>query len=392
MYKKFYQKFIQANPDIQHYACHSHHYWPDVTFDAVQQCWLDSAHYVDHKWDYFFENKIPQAQKLIADVLHLAQPQQIAWASNTHEFVVRILSCLDPQKKNKILTTDSEFYSFDRQINRLVESDQFEVTKIATEPWASFEKRFLEKVEHNDFDLIFFSHVFFNSGYVFQSFEKIVRAVQNKKTILVMDGYHGFMAVPTNLSAVQDRLFYVAGSYKYAQGGEGACFLYVPPSARELRPQNTGWFAGFADLVDYQPNKRKVSYSEDGFRFAGATMDLTAIYRLVAVLELFKKENIQVEDIHQFVQKNQKQFLKDITKIDHEIFKNHICQKNLLAHDLENHGHFLTFDLQDATVTKKVSQQLLEHKIVTDSRGTRLRFGFGLYQDRLNWKPTITEE
>ncbi len=385
MYKKYFQKFIQANPGVQHYACHSHHYWPDVTFDAVQQCWLDSAKYVDSKWDYFFGAKLPQAQNLISEVISVDQPKQIVFASNTHEFVTRILSCLKSGKKNRILTTDSEFYSFDRQINRLSEESDFEIFKVPTEPFHSFESRFLEEVAKDNFDLIFFSHVFFNSGYVFRNFEKVVHAVHNTKTLIVMDGYHGFMAVPTNLQPVKDRLFYVAGSYKYAQGGEGACFLYVPLSAMSLRPVNTGWFAGFADLVDYQNEKKQISYSDDGLRFAGATMDFTAIYRLVSTLELFKKENIQVQTIHEFVQGNQKQFLNDIAKISDEIFQTHICQKNLLMSDLENHGHFLTFNLKDAKVTQMVGSQLLQRKIVTDSRGARLRFGFGLYQDRLNW-------
>lgn len=385
MYKKFYQKFLQANPAVQHYACHSHHYWPDVTFEAVQQCWLDSAQYVDAKWDYFFGKKIPQVQKLIAGILNLAHPEQIVFAANTHEFVVRILSCLDASKKNKILTTDSEFYSFDRQINRLSENANFEVVKVALEPFHSFEARFLEEMQKNQFDLIFFSQVFFNSGFVFQNFEKILKAVENTNSIVVMDGYHGFMAVPTDLSRVQDRLFYVAGSYKYAQGGEGACFLYVPLAAKSLRPQNTGWFAGFADLADYDSSKKQISYSEDGYRFAGATIDLTALYRLAAVLDLFKKENLSVHDIHRWVQKSQKQFLADIEQIDHEVFQKYICRKNLLVHDLENHGHFLTFDLHDSKCVKEVSQQLSQRKIITDSRGTRLRFGFGLYQDRFFW-------
>lgn len=386
MYKKFYQKFIQANPGVQHYASHSHHYWPDVTFEAVQQCWLDSAKYVDSKWDYFFEHKIPQAQRLIADVLNLSQSGQIVFAANTHEFVVRILSCLNQKKKNKILTTDSEFYSFDRQINRLSEDGQFEIIKVPIEPFRSFEERFLNEAKKNDFDLIFFSQVFFNSGYVFKNYEKLVNAVEKSNALLVMDGYHGFMAVPTDLSSVQDRLFYVAGSYKYAQGGEGACFLYVPLSAQTLRPQNTGWFAGFADLADYRGDKKQVSYSDNGLRFAGATIDLTAIYRLIASLDLFKKENIRVKDIHQFVQKNQQNFLSDIEEIKDDLFQKYICKQNLLMDDFENHGHFLTFDLKDSRMTKAVYQQLLDKKIVTDTRGTRLRFGFGMYQDRFIWK------
>ncbi len=46
---------------------------------------------------------------------------------------------------------------------------------------------------------------------------------------MVIDGYHGFMAVETDLSAVADRVFYVTGGYKYAMSGEGVGMLHAPP-------------------------------------------------------------------------------------------------------------------------------------------------------------------
>ena len=49
------------------------------------------------------------------------------------------------------------------------------------------------------------------------------------RTFVVIDGYHGFMAMPTMLESIQDRAFYVAGGYKYAMSGEGVCFLHSPP-------------------------------------------------------------------------------------------------------------------------------------------------------------------
>ena len=48
-------------------------------------------------------------------------------------------------------------------------------------------------------------------------------------TVVAIDGYHGFMAVPTDLSRIAGRAFYLAGGYKYAMAGEGVCFLHCPP-------------------------------------------------------------------------------------------------------------------------------------------------------------------
>lgn len=373
MYKKFYKRFLEQNSTIQHYASHSHHYWPDVTREAMLDYWDDSAKYVDDKWNHIFGKKVPETRALIADVLKLSTPEQIVFAPNTHEFVTRLFSCFSPLKKISVLTTDSEFYSFDRQANRLAEEQLITIDKIATLPFDDFEKRFIEKINSQNYDVIFFSHVFFNSGMAVKNLKAIVDAVKNTSTMIVIDGYHGFMALPTDLSEVESRVFYLAGSYKYAQGGEGCCFMSVPKYSQH-RPYNTGWFAGFGDLAN---NKGEVNYSSDGMRFAGSTMDYSALYRLHAVLTLFKTEGITVEKIHQYIQLLQKNFRDHLLKIDHP----YLVEKNILSVDYNHHGHFLTFAMPSPEHTKKLHDELRAHNIWTDYRGARLRFGFGLYQN-----------
>ncbi|HEY1080597.1 MAG TPA: aminotransferase class V-fold PLP-dependent enzyme [Bdellovibrio sp.] len=371
MYKKIYSRFLNAHPNELHFACHSHHYWPDVTREAQIQYWDDSCKYVDDKWSHFFSQKVPQVQKLIAENLHTTHPEQLVFAQSTHEFVFRLLSSLNWQKKIRILTTDSEFYSFDRQVNRLSELGNFEVVKIPTLPFATFEQRFSEAMKQGPWDLIFISHVFFNSG-VACDVAKLAQAAP-PEPLFVIDGYHGFMAVPLDFTRIQERAFYVAGAYKYAQGGEGACFLYVPPSTRH-RPFYTGWFA---ELSKLSAVGNQVGYPSDALQYAGSTMDFSALYRLQATLELFKKEGLSVESIHAFVQQNQSLFLAELDKASHALLN----KKTLLSQDLNNHGHFLTFDLPSTEMTQAWVKGLASRGVKTDSRGTRLRFGFGLYHE-----------
>lgn len=377
MFKKHYQLFLDANPGVQHYASHSHHYWPDVTRDAQLQYWYDSANFADDKWNHIFTNKIPDTQKLIADVLNLSYPEQIVFAPNTHEFVGRLLSCFKPGKKIRILTTDSEFYSFDRQINRLIEDQIVEVVKVPTQPFEIFENRFKEHLKAQDWDFVFFSHVFFNSGYAVKDLVEIVSQVTNPETIIAIDGYHGFMALPTDLKPLEKKIFYIAGSYKYAQGGEGACFMVVPKGTSR-KPYNTGWFAGFSELAG---KADRVAYSEDGYRFAGSTMDFSALYRLEASLKLFSEHRLSVEKIHQHVQVLQKNFLSDIAQWAHPKYSKWLNQKNVLLHDLGHHGHFLAFEINSDEMTKSLHDDFKKVGIRTDYRGSRWRFGFGLYQD-----------
>ena len=156
MYKHLFSKFLKANEGKRHFACHSHHFWPDCTQQAQLDYWEDSAKYTDDKWEFFFTHKIPEYQKELAEVLSLSNPEQITIAPNTHELVYRLLSSLGTHKL-KVLTTDSEFYSFARQLDRLEEEGLVEVTKIPTEPFNTFEERFLDASE-NKFDLVYFDY------------------------------------------------------------------------------------------------------------------------------------------------------------------------------------------------------------------------------------------
>ena len=48
-YKAHFRRFLEAYPGRLHFAAHSHHLWPDVTFVAQTRCWLDAARLADRK-------------------------------------------------------------------------------------------------------------------------------------------------------------------------------------------------------------------------------------------------------------------------------------------------------------------------------------------------------
>lgn len=374
MYKKWYSRFLGANPSIRHFACHSHYYWPDVTRQAMLEYWDDSATLVDDKWAHWFTELVPQCQNLIAQHLNVSSPKQIVFAPNTHELVYRILSCLAHDRAISVLTTDSEFHSFSRQIMRYSERANVTVDNVPTQPFSNFTERLVSAAGNKQYDLIFISQVFFNSGYAIEDIHTLVQDLAAPDTIVVIDGYHGFMARPTSLKEVEDHAFYLAGSYKYAQGGEGACFAVVPKGC-VLRPEYTGWFAAFDELT--QGHREKTGYAVDGMRFAGATMDFSALYRLRAVLELFEREGLTVEKIFAYVQSLQEQFLLNLDEQDHPLLN----RQRLVVAEPHARGQFLTFALDDEKQTADFAATLKERNIVTDFRGNRLRFGFALYHD-----------
>ncbi len=376
--KQYYTRFLKGHEGKLHFAAHSHHFWPDVTRDAQIAYWDDSAIHSDDKWGKIFSDTIPRTQKHIAKILHLKHHEQIVLAPNTHELSTRLLSLFLGKKDLKILTTTNEFHSWRRQFLRLSEIPEIKIHQVDSTQFPFDHKSFLSEMKTElakNYDVVFMSQVFFDSGSALTDEE--VQALVDMtpaSTLFVLDGYHGFGAIPCNLSKLEGRIFYLGGGYKYAQGGEGVGFMVVPYG--NWRPAYTGWYADHAHLS--KPAGTQVGYSDDGMAFMGATQDPSGFYRFNAVWDLFESKEIKVSAIHDYVQKLQKIFLKDLPKAFLEAWS----LKALFDQNLTWHGHFLTFEAPTVEVAEKCHQTLADHHILIDRRGSRLRFGFGLYQDQ----------
>ncbi|SDJ54127.1 Selenocysteine lyase/Cysteine desulfurase [Microbulbifer yueqingensis] len=379
MYQKYFRRFLEGAAQSAgsgagaplHMACHSHHYWPDVTYEAVKQYWNDSATQADAKWGPLFEEKIPAWQAAVARVLNLPAPERIAIAPNTHELVYRLVSAFDPSRPLRILTTDGEFYSFARQLHRLEEDSNIEVTRIHKEPYATLAERFEQELHRGNYELAYASQVFFDSGVVFPDLAGIA-ARKPERTEFVIDGYHGYFALPTDLGPVADKVFYTAGSYKYQGAGEGLCFMSIPAGCK-LRPRYTGWFA---DLEELENRADQVSFADNWLRFAGSTMDYSTLYKALAILELYEQEGVTVEGIHEYVQQSQQRFLASMDAAGHPLLN----RDNLIHHDLDNgHGHFFTFDCTTAQKSEDLQAELHSRGVLCDRRQQLLRLGFAIY-------------
>lgn len=291
-YKHLFSHALAAAPDRLHFAAHSHHLWPDATRAAQIEAWDDAARLADLKWDKVFGEVLPRAQRGVAAELRLPSPETIAFAPNTHELLARLVSA-HPRRPLRILSTDGEFHSFRRQSRRWVEAGLAELDLIPVEPFETFDARFVEAARAGGHDFIFLSQVFFNSGHVFTGIGELASLARPDGPWVAIDGYHGFMAIPNDLAAVADRIFYLSGSYKYAMAGEAAAFMHAPPGFGP-RPENTGWFAEFAKMTGPQG---AIGYGEDASRFMGATFDSTGIYRLGAVFDMLARERLDTSAI-----------------------------------------------------------------------------------------------
>ncbi len=116
---------------------HSHQAWPDVALEATQQCWLDAASYVDSKWslaldkaarvqrgfaacmqDNDGEYSLGMLWRPPAHMMVITPANPPSPAPNTHQLLVHWLSGLPRRAARRLVTTDGEFHSMRRQLNR----------------------------------------------------------------------------------------------------------------------------------------------------------------------------------------------------------------------------------------------------------------------------------
>src|SRR3954471_3198801 len=157
MLASHFSRYRAANPGRLHFAAHSHHPWPDATEAAHARYWNDAATLADRKWERIFGEIVPAAQAHVARKISLSDARQVAFAPNTHEFVVRLYSCLPQDQPLRVLTSAHEFHSFRRQTRRMVEAGRVRLREVPLEPWESFDARFAAATREEAWDLVWLS-------------------------------------------------------------------------------------------------------------------------------------------------------------------------------------------------------------------------------------------
>lgn len=269
---------------------HSHQAWPDCGLEGQRRAWLDAAELVDDKWAAAFA----QADHVRAGYRRLLDDPDglYSLAASTHDLLIKLLSSLPLLARPRLVTTDGEFYSLRRQLDRLSE-EGIEVVKVAALPAATVGERLAAAVDDRT-AAVFTSTVFFGTAHIAGDLTPAAQACRRHGAILVLDVYHQLNVVPFSLRRRELLDAYVVSAgYKYCQLGEGNAFLRFPADCR-LRPVATGWFAEFGELTAPQAGDR-VSYSSADDRFGGATYDPTSHYRAAVVFDFFVEQGLDPE-------------------------------------------------------------------------------------------------
>jgi len=365
------------NPIAHHYAQfkvderllltgHSHQAWPDVALEGIKEAWQDAATHLDDKWQFAFD-KARQVKLGFASLLNDSDGDYTL-AENTHTLVVRFLSALDLKRRPRLVTSDSEFHSIRRQLERLAE-EGIEIVRIASLPHATFNERLTSQINDNT-AAVLVSSVFYSSGKICNGLNEVMKACEQQGAELLVDTYHHLNVVPFHITQQGlQQAYIVGGGYKYCQLGEGNCFLRIPAECQR-RPVVTGWYADFESLD--KGNNHQVTYGDGGQRFAGATYDPISHYRAAKVFEFFDMYGLHPSLLHEINQHQTTQLLDRFDALD--------LPKALISRDHKmkpaERGGFISFKSAHAAL---ISSELHNKKVFCDHRGDTLRIGSAPY-------------
>lgn len=326
---------------------HSHQAWPDVAREGVIEAYDDAALDVGRKW----ARAEVRAERLRAGVRMLVGDPvaEVALGASAHELLVRFLSALPLCSRPRLVTTDGEFDSARRQLDRLGAAG-VDVVRVPAAPVDTLAERVAAAVDSGTAAVVI-SSVLFETSQLVPGLAAVAEACERVGSELLVDAYHQVGVVP--LSVAADGLheaWILGGGYKYLQLGEGNCFLRIPPHASGMEPVVTGWFAHAGD------------------RFAGSTYDPTSHYRASRVLDFFAEQGLTPPRLRE-ISLHQRGLLASA-------FDALGLPDSLVTRDrdtpADGFGGFLTLFTPEAA---RLQAALAERGVLTDSRGPHLRFG-----------------
>jgi kynureninase len=341
---------------------HSHQAWPDVAFEAQQRAWLDAAERVDDKWDWAFR----QAQRVQQGFARLLDDDsgEIALGVNTHELVVRWLSALPLRERPRLVTTDGEFHTIRRQLDRLGE-ERIAIVKVPALPAATLAERLCAAIDAHT-AAVLVSAVLYENAHIVPDLGRVQAACTALGVELLVDAYHALDVVPFSLQRERlEQAFVVGGGYKYCQLGEGNCFLRFPKQCA-MRPVITGWYSEFTTLAG--PQTTRVNYGPGAQRFAGATYDPTSHYRAAAVFDFFEEQGLTPELLREVSQHQISLLAAEFDKLGAD--PSAITRDRSLR--LDQVGGFLALQSPRAAA---LCARLKTHGVLADTRADTLRLG-----------------
>jgi selenocysteine lyase/cysteine desulfurase len=323
--------------------------------------WTDAAELVDDKWDRAF-TMASAVRRGYARLLH-DDSDHIALGASTHDLLIRFLSGLPLRARPRLITTDAEFHSLRRQLDRLGE-EGIAIARVPAHPVTSLVERVRKEITPAT-AAVLLSAVLFETAEIVPGLGTLATACRGAGIELLVDAYHALNVIPFPLPTLGlTSAYVVGGGYKYCQLGEGNCFLRFPADTG-MRPVITGWYSEFEFLES--GSARKVQYGAGPARFAGSTYDPTSHYRAAEVFRFFADQQLTPERLREL---NRRQVARLAHGFDELALDPAVISR--VVHGLDGVAGFLALRAPSAG---ELSRALRTRGVFTDARHDILRLG-----------------
>jgi kynureninase len=180
-----------------------------------------------------------------AAIIGWPRPDAVVPRTSAAQGLRAVLNAL-PTTRPRIVATTGEFDSIDFNLRSWAARGRAEVSWVGPGEGGLFHGEAVATAITPETDLVVVSLVFYATGQMLEDIGTVVERAHACGALVLVDGYHasGAIVIP---EAAREADFMVGGSYKYARGGTGACWLAVHPrhlgESPALVTLDTGWFA-----------------------------------------------------------------------------------------------------------------------------------------------------
>jgi len=138
--------------------------------------------------------------------------ENIALGQNTHELVTRWLSALPLSTHPRIVTTDGEFHSIRRQVDRIAEEGVV-VIKVPARPVETLAERVIASLDSRT-ACAMVSTVLFETAEIVPGLDLLAAACRRDGVPLLLDAYHQLNVLPFDLNRSKlNDVFVTGGGY-----------------------------------------------------------------------------------------------------------------------------------------------------------------------------------
>ena len=338
----------------------------DLWYERMDGAWSDPRGWLAAS-TYF--------RRQVAELLGAASYQQVIPKTSAGQGLRAVLNALsDHGRVPRVVATRGEFDSCDLILKTYAAKGRAAVHWVAPfnkDPIEQYSVQNLIAALRQPTDLVLCSQVLFATGQVLTDLPRLVAAAHQAGALVMVDTYHSFGVLPVqwegpSLYSLGGADFLIGGSYKYARGGPGACWLAIHPRhlvendpMHRLTTLDTGWFAKQDPFRYERPDPPQLAAGGDAW--LESTPPVLTAYQANAGLQLLRE--IGVTRLQRYNILQQQQLQKACRDCGIALYP---------TEDWQQRGAFALWPHPDAS---HLSQRLLQRGLNTDARGGCVRFG-----------------